>query len=105
MELINEIKFKKIYRETNTSQLNNELFELKDQEVMFDEEICNEQWELYLEYLLLVKEGIQHLRKEFYYSNEQAMKVNGEKKRDKKLRKELKKEKQRKLQEELEKKQ
>jgi hypothetical protein len=60
--LIEAINFKKMYRETNTSQLNSQLFEHKDIEVMFDEEVADEQWELYLEYLLLLYEGITKLR-------------------------------------------
>lgn len=93
-----------MYRETNTSQLNSELFELKDQEVMFDEEVSDETWVIYLDYLYIIYDSVTKLRKDFYYTNDQAMKVNGEKKRDKEQRKRLKREKQLKLQQELEKK-
>ncbi|CAD8106362.1 unnamed protein product [Paramecium primaurelia] len=76
-ELLKEINFKKIARELNLSQLNQQLFSKEGTEdiIEFDGP-TDAMWSAYYSYLMYLKQPIRQLREVFRISNEQALTIN-----------------------------
>lgn len=74
--LISDVDFKRIARETNQSQINNQLFNYKEK-LIIDQAQCNDQiWQAFYEYIIYVNENLRKLRSTFNFSNGEALAIN-----------------------------
>lgn len=72
VDLIQQIDFKRVFREANISQLNTQILDVGETKVVDGEFVPDEVWELYYEYLKIVNSRVQKLRKNYAFDNKLA---------------------------------
>ncbi|KRX03632.1 hypothetical protein PPERSA_04184 [Pseudocohnilembus persalinus] len=76
IQLIEEINFKKIARETNQSEINTHILEHGVTEITDFPKLSDQEWILYYDYLIYINEQCLKLRKKYQQNDELALEIN-----------------------------